>query len=86
MEWAANIKNFKLLSLVGSFSKLIVEMLARRIAKVMKRVMSEYQHAFVEGRQILDAALIANDMWMICYIKNGRVSYISWIWRKCMII
>ena len=55
------MKDFRPISLVGSLYKLLVKVLANRIKKVMGKVISEPQYAFVEGKQILNVVLIANE-------------------------
>ena len=64
-EGADDFKDFKdvrPISLVGSIYKLIAEVLPNILKKVMSRVVNKAHNAFVEGRQILDASLIANEL------------------------
>ena len=56
-----NLKDFRPISLVGSFYKILAKVLANRLKRVVGNVISNSQHAFVEDRQILDAVLIANE-------------------------
>ena len=59
---AEEFKDYRLISLVGSLYKLVAKVLANRLKKVMHSLINEAQTAFVKGRQIMDASLLANEV------------------------
>ena len=54
-------KDYRPISLLGSLYKILAKVLAGRIQKVLSKIISSEQGAFVEGRQILDDILVANE-------------------------
>ena len=57
-----DLGDFRPISLLGGLYKLLAKVLANRLKKVVGKVVSTAQNAFVTGRQILDASLIANEV------------------------
>ena len=59
---AEDLGDFRPISLLGGLYKLLAKVLANRLKKVLEKVVFGDQNAFVRGKQILDASLIANDV------------------------
>ncbi|KAJ9560001.1 hypothetical protein OSB04_005161 [Centaurea solstitialis] len=64
------LSEFRSISLIGIFYKVVAKVLALRFKKVIGKVISDTQSAFIKGRNILDGILIANEV--VDYIRNKK--------------
>ncbi|GJT26605.1 RNA-directed DNA polymerase, eukaryota, partial [Tanacetum coccineum] len=62
--------DFRPISLIGSYYKIIAKLLAERVKKIVEDVIGEPQNAFIKGRYILDGVLIANET--MEYLKKKK--------------
>ena len=58
---AVCIKDFRPISLIGCVYKILAKVSASGLQKVLPKLISLTQGAFVNGRQMLDGVLVAND-------------------------
>ncbi|KAJ0519996.1 putative RNA-directed DNA polymerase [Helianthus annuus] len=65
--------DFRPISLIGSINKVISKVLVNRLKRVIGKVISEEQSAFLAGRSITDGPLILNELlaWMKYSKKKG---------------
>ena len=93
-----DLKDFRPINLVGGLYKWLTKVLANRLIKVLTKVISKSQNAFVEGKQILDVVLVANEAidsilrsnggFIICKLDIEKAydhvdwSFLCWVMKK----
>uniref|UniRef100_A0A803NY15 Reverse transcriptase domain-containing protein n=1 Tax=Cannabis sativa TaxID=3483 RepID=A0A803NY15_CANSA len=75
-QHANALKDFKPISLCTTIYKVISKILANRLKKVLDKIISPCQSAFVSGRIIQDNILIANEL--MHAVKNQTVGKRGW--------
>nr|GEX05948.1 ribonuclease H-like domain-containing protein [Tanacetum cinerariifolium] len=66
------VKDYCLISLIGSLYKIISKILANRLSSVISGLISDVQSAFVFKRQILDGPFILNELLSWCKHKKFK--------------
>lgn len=61
-ENPVKVGDFRPISLIGCFYKVLAKVLANRLRKVIHLLIPDCQFAFVKGRQILDGILVSNEL------------------------
>lgn len=67
---AKELNDFRPFKLIGAFYKLLSITLANRLKKVVGKVVSIFQHVFVEGNQTLDMVLLLLRSLVQGYLQN----------------
>ncbi|XP_071714226.1 uncharacterized protein [Rutidosis leptorrhynchoides] len=65
------LNDYRPISLIGSYYKIIAKLLSNRLRKVIPNLVGFEQSAFIKGRNILDGALIANETFN--FLKHYRL-------------
>ncbi|GKV31852.1 hypothetical protein SLEP1_g40514 [Rubroshorea leprosula] len=55
------IEEYRPISLIGCMYKILAKVLANRLSRVLNTIIGENQSAFIEGRQLVDSVVVANE-------------------------
>ncbi|GKU98657.1 hypothetical protein SLEP1_g11630 [Rubroshorea leprosula] len=55
------VEEYRPISLIGCTYKILAKLLANRLSKTLNSIIGENQSAFIEGRQLVDGVVVANE-------------------------
>ena len=70
MSEPQHLNEYRPISLIGCMYKIMAKLFAKRIKMVMPTIIEETQFSFIEGRHLLQSALITNEV-----IEEARRSH-----------
>ncbi|KAK7268946.1 hypothetical protein RIF29_21657 [Crotalaria pallida] len=82
IDGACELKHFRPISMVGCIYKVIAKILSNRLKKVLPNLIGETQSTFIGERQILDGALIANEVVNWCKKKKKEAVLLKLDFQK----
>lgn len=85
-EGGKKIKDFRPISLVGYIYKLISKIISKRLSSILKSIIRESQHTFMEGRQIINVVMVADEVVNNLISDEGRRFCVNWTWKKHTIL
>nr|GEV30353.1 RNA-directed DNA polymerase, eukaryota, reverse transcriptase zinc-binding domain protein [Tanacetum cinerariifolium] len=68
------VKDFRLISMIGSFYKIIAKIMANRLSFVISNLISDVQSAFVSNWKILDGTFILNELISWCKYNKTKAT------------
>lgn len=71
------LNDFRPISLISSLYKVLTKVLARRMKKVIGKLIGDAQSAFIKGRCILDGVVVLNEA-----VEEARKSKKKWVFFK----
>jgi len=83
---ATQVKDFRPISLIHSFAKLVAKAMANRLAPVLPNPVSISQSTFAKGWNIHDNYLFVSNRWpKVCIVRKRLTFSLSWTSQRLLI-
>ncbi|XP_048491371.1 uncharacterized protein LOC125492703 [Beta vulgaris subsp. vulgaris] len=81
-EMPNEFKDYRPISMVGCIYKIIAKLMSKRLQNVMQTLVGPFQFSYIEGRYILDGALIASELIDSCKKKSIEAALLKLDFHK----